>query len=229
MEFRDLALLGIVVVVLIVCIALFIFAPRSINYIHHDHLPAIKHISDNYIDVFKHDLETITDPCQSPLDFRWLLWPDRENVRGEVMVYPIYMFSTLSDDRKNRCYGTYAQIKKLENVKSCAFIKFGAKSKIIKSQQWSDLANTTIRALFILDAGFAMTDEQLGIWVNGEIKKISTNKLIMFDSSKEHTIYNETNLPFYALLVDVERPKDVPKGVSTREYTDELQDFVSRL
>jgi hypothetical protein len=214
MEINDFALLGVIIIVLIICMALFIFAPKSINY-YPGAYPDIKYIHKNNKELIKKDI--------------WLKWPDKEHISGNVCIYPLYMFSILLNNRKDKCYNTYNQIKKLYGVKSCAFIKFDKQSKIIKNQQWKDLSNNTLRVLFILEAGFSLSDEKLGIWINGEIKKIKNNSLIIFDSSKEHSIYNNTNMPVYALLIDIQRPKNISKGISTREYTDEVREFVTTI
>ena len=71
--------------------------------------------------------------------------------------------------------------------------------------------------------------ETCGIWVNGESKKLISNSLVIFDSSKEHSIYNDTDYPIYALLIDLQRPEKIPNGISQREYSDELYDFVCGL
>ena len=221
MNINDLALVGVILIILIICLSLFIFAPKSINY-YPDAYPDITNIYNNSIHLIKKDLEKIKDKD-------WLKWPDKEHIVGNVSTYPLYMFSIPAIKRKKICYNTYSSIKKITNVKSCTFIKFDANSKLTKNQQWQELANNTLRVLFILEAGFSTSDEKLGIWVNGEIKKIKDNSVIVYDSSKEHTIYNNTKVPMYLLLIDVARPNDVARGASTRKYDDQVQKFITRI
>lgn len=214
---------GLVVIIFIVSVSLLIFAPKSINYHTLETYPILKFIHENNLDTIQKDLESIENST------KWINWPDKEYIKGTCSVYPLFMFSTSSKSRKNECSETYKLMQNVPDMKSCAFIKIDKKSKIMKQNQWKELSNETLRGLFILKAVASATIDQCGIWVNGESKKLISKNLIIFDSSKEHSIYNDTDYPIYALLVDIKRPEKIPNGVSQREYSDELYDFVSDL
>lgn len=215
--------IGLFVIIFIISVSLLIFAPKSINYYTPDTYPILKSIHDNNKDIITGDFEKIEN------DQNWLAWPDSENTSGTCEVYPMYMFSTASKLRKAKCIALYNLIQNIPDVKSCAFIKIDKKSKINKQTQWKELANTTLRCLFILKSVSSAPVETCGIWVNGESKKLISNSLVIFDSSKEHSIYNDTDYPIYALLIDLQRPEKIPNGISQREYSDELYDFVCGL
>jgi len=215
--------IGLFVIIFIISVSLLIFAPKSINYYTPDTYPILKSIHDNNKDIITGDFEKIEN------DQNWLAWPDSENTSGSCEVYPMYMFSTTSKLRKAKCIALYNLIQNIPDVKSCAFIKIDKKSKINKHTQWKELANTTLRCLFILKSVSSAPVETCGIWVNGESKKLISNSLVIFDSSKEHSIYNYTDYPLYALLIDLQRPEKIPNGISQREYSDELYDFVCGL
>jgi hypothetical protein len=215
--------IGLVVIIFIISVSLLIFAPKSVNYFNADTYPILKSIHENS----KCVIETDFDKIENNPD--WVNWPDREHVRGSCKIFPMYMFSTESSKRRNKCLRSYNLIQNTPGVKSCCFIKIDRKSKISKQTQWKELANTTLRCLFIIKAVSSAPVEKCGMWVNGETKKLSSSDLLIFDSSKEHSIYNETDYPVYALLVDVKRPEKIPNGTSQREYSDELYDFVCSL
>lgn len=215
--------IGLVVVIFIVSVSLLIFAPKSINFHKDDTYPILKSICENNKEIIHTDFEKIEN------DTDWVEWPDSENISGKCEIFPMYMFSTISKPRKNKCITTYNLVKNMPNVKTCTFLKIDKKSKMNKQIQWKELSNKTLRCLLILKSVSSAPVEKCGIWVNGETKKLKSDSIIIFDSSKEHSIYNETDYPLYALLIDIQRPEKIPNGIAQREYSDELYDFVCRL
>lgn len=215
--------IGIFIIVFIICIALLIFAPKSTNYYSVDTYPILKYINENNMNIIKEEFESIKKSDD------WVLWPDKEHVNGNYEIYPMYMFGTINKKRKETCSNTYALIQNTPNIKSCVFLRVNPNSSINKNKGWSELSNKTLCCIFILESLAHPKVEKCGIWVNGESKKLTKNKLIIFDSSKEHSIYNKMDEPVYILLLDIERPDKLPDGTSTREYTDEIYDFIQLL
>ena len=213
--------IGLLVFIFIVCVCM-IFLPKSINYYSEETYPIIKYIHENNLDIIKEDLE------KAKKFDSWVDWPDKENVRGDYKIFPIYMFSVLSESRKKECNETYTLINNTPNVKTCAFLKLNPKSSMDKCTIWKDLSNTTLCCIFILDSPYCNTEE-CGIWVNGESKKLSKNSIIIYDSSKEHSIYNKSDDAIYMLMLDINRPKNVPDGISKKEYNSEIHDFIFNL
>ena len=123
--------IGFVVVVFIISVTLMIFAPRSINFHQPTVYPIIKYIHENNIDVIKLDLQKIKTPDKSDSN-QWIKWPDKTLVKGEYILYPLYMFSIVSKPRKLVCNATYKLIKNIPDVKTCSFLKIGANSAIKK-------------------------------------------------------------------------------------------------
>lgn len=227
--------IGVVVIIFIISLALFIFAPKSINYFDSDTYPILMSINDNHIDILKADLTKIKDlSCETNEPntnepAMWRNWPDKEHVVGDYKIYPMCMLETESSVRIDNCPASYNLIKYTPNVQSCAFIKLGPKSTLNKHKQWKELANNTLRALFILEAPKITSPEQCCIWVNGEIRELKPNKLIIYDASKEHSIYNKTKKIIYMLLIDIIRPDQIPTGVSDRDDSDEFKLFIKNL
>jgi aspartyl/asparaginyl beta-hydroxylase (cupin superfamily) len=218
---------GFVVVVFIISVTLLIFAPRSINFYQHTTYPIIKYIYENNIDIIKSDLQKIKN-FDNLDENQWIKWPDKKLVKNEYLIYPLYMFSIVSKLRKLVCDNTYKLIKNIPDVKTCTFLKIGANSSIKKHKKWKELANESLSCLFILEAPMASIDDCC-IWINGESKKLTKNKMFIFDSSKEHSIVNLTDYPVYGLLLDIGRPKNIPNGVSDTLYTNEIFEFVKKL
>jgi hypothetical protein len=251
--------LGVVVLVFVLCVALFIFAPKSLNYFDAASYPILLSIKTHSLDIFKSDLDAIKEPPpkRKPRRSRqkskpdtesetksdeskpdtesetksdaviqndkkgnppWVKWIDTQNIVGDIKVYPLRMFETSSISRQILCDNTYRLLQIIPDAKSYAFIKIGAKSQINKHTEWKDNANNTLRALFVLSAPFITSPEQCSVWVNGEIKELKPNSLIIFDSSKEHSIYNNSRKDIYALMIDMTRPKKISRGTSVREY-----------
>lgn len=215
--------IGIIVIIFIICVSLLIFAPKSINYYPTETYPILKSIHENNNNIIMKEFENIEN------DKDWIDWPENEYVTGSCKIFPMYMFSTISKKRKNKCLKTYKLIKNMPDVITCAFIKIDKKSKLNKQSQWKELANSTLRCLYILKSVSYAPIETCGIWVNGESKKLLPKNLIIFDSSKEHSIYNGTDYPLYALIIDIKRPEKIPNGISQREYSNDLYNFVCKL
>jgi aspartyl/asparaginyl beta-hydroxylase (cupin superfamily) len=219
--------IGFVVVVFIISVTLMIFAPRSINFYPYNVYPIIKYIHENNTDVIKSDLQKIKNLDKLDTN-HWIKWPDKKLVKNEYIIYPLYMFSVVSKSRKLVCDATYKLIKNIPDVKTCTFLKIGSNSAIKKHKKWKELSNESLSCLFILEAPMASIND-CGIWINGETKKISKNKMFIFDSSKEHSIFNSTDYPIYGLLLDVGRPKNIPNGASDTLYSDEIFEFINKL
>ena len=211
---------GIVVVVLVFCVALLIFAPKSINFYRPETYPIIRYLHENNLQIIKDEFSKIKSSKN------WLDYPI--GITGKCKVFPIYMFNTLHEKNVKLCKDTYNLIQNIPDIKTCTFMNLYADSQIDKNKGLKLICNNTLRCLIILNAKNA-TINKCGIWINGEQKKIKKNELIIFDSSKEYSIYNKTQSDMEFLLIDVKRPYKVPFGVSEREYCTKIQEFIYKL
>lgn len=214
--------IGIVVIIFIISVSLLIFAPKSTNYYDMELYPIVKYIHENNQQIIKDDFYKIKG------DDQWLPFPDKKYINGTCTIWPLYMFSIELEKRIRLCKQSYNLIKNIPDVKTCAFVKIEPNSSINKNKQWKELANSTLRCIFIVDTPNDSVDK-CAIWVNGETKKCKSNGLIIFDSSKEHSVYNNTIYPLYFLMVDIQRPKKISIGISDREYDDEIREFIYQL
>lgn len=212
--------IGFVVIMLVICICLLIFAPKSTNFYSHDTYPIIKYLHDNNLQIIKDDFSKIKNHDN------WLEYPI--NAQGSCNIYPLYIFSILLEKRKQICANTYNLIKNIPDIKLCTFMILSSNSQINKNKGLKILCNNTLRCLIVLGSKNTTIDK-CGIWVNGEQKKIKTNSLIFFDSSKEYTIYNKTLMDLEMLIIDIKRPEKIPYGISDRECDDKMKNFIYEL
>ena len=217
--------IGVIIVIFIISISLMIFAPHSINYFDEKTYPELQIISNQHINTLKHELDCANDPDELN---NWMMWPDSNYRKGACNLYPLYMFSTLSHKRQMVCPETFKLLQKIPNVKTCTFVTIEINSSIENHKEWKDLCNKTLRCLIVISSPNDAV-ERCGIWVNGESKKLHTGDVVIMDGSKEHSIYNKSDLPISMLLVDISRPDSIPEGTSNREYSNEIQGFVIEL
>lgn len=213
--------IGVVVIIFIISVSLVLFAPRSINFYGHDTFPILKYINENNNQIIKDEFYKIKNNDD------WLCFPDKKNISGTCEIWPIYMFNIKLDKRINQIEPLYQLIQNIPDIKTCTFMKLESKSCINKNKQWQALTDT-LRCIYILDSPDD-TAEKCAVWVNGEAKKIKSFDLIIYDSSKEYSIYNNTKHPLHMLMLDIIRPDKISKGISDREYDDEVNDFIYKL
>jgi aspartyl/asparaginyl beta-hydroxylase (cupin superfamily) len=217
--------IGIIIVIFIVSVSLMIFAPGSVNYFDSKTYPELQTISKHHMTTLEYELGCANEPDELT---NWMQWPDADFVKGDCNLYPLYMFSTLSHKRQAVCQETFRLLQRIPDVKTCTFAKIDVNSSIENHKEWKELCNKTLRCLIIISSPNTAV-ENCGIWVNGESRKLHTGDVIVMDSSKEHSIYNKSDLPLYMLIVDITRPNDIPSGTSEREYSTEIHRFVYEL
>lgn len=92
------------------------------------------------------------------------------------------------------------------------------------SQGWAELANSVLRAHIAL----AVPEPDVsGVAVEGEERVHSQGDILMFDDSKVHLGFNRGATHRCVLIVDVERPPDVPLGRAGGGRTEALEAFIS--
>jgi hypothetical protein len=212
--------IGIFLIIFIISVSLLIFAPKSKNYYKKSTFPNLEYIN-NINQLIKDEFYKIKN-CDN-----WVKYPDSKNINGNCEIWPLYMFDIESKSRTLLNKDIYDIIKTIPDIKSCLFIKIDSNSEISKNILWKDLSNETLRCLIILDS--PNDSEKCCVWVNGEIKKIINNELLIFDGSKEHSIFNKTKSPLHMMIIDIKRPSDAPIGTSKIEYSDEVYSFIKTL
>lgn len=243
--------IGVSVIIFIICIFLVIFAPKSKNFFKKNELESSQ---ENILDILEDD-KVLTDtllnlqiPIEEEYDeisndevdemdevkklenIKWLEWPDKNIIQGNVEFLPLFMFSKINEYNLHKFKKLFDKISEIKCVRSIYFVKIPAGSKLNKHTGWKELTNLSLRYIYCFNA-YSLDENQSGIWVNGECKKLSRGSTYIFDASKEHSIYNYTSDDAIYLIIDFKRPSDIPDGYSTYELGEkkigEIQNIVA--
>lgn len=232
----------VVIIIFIVSITLLLYAPKSNNFYDINKYPEIKIVSE-MLEFIQNDLEVIIKPENKKASSKWLEYPDKSFIKGECKIYPIYIFDKSYTPGRVNCKYTYTVYERLKYlledryhtspdtniIKSCFFMKLGKYSSILKQNNWADLANNNLRYIVFLKGYEYSNIDICGVWINGESKHLTNKKMYLCDSSIENSIYNDTEEDLYLLVIDVLRPDKIPKGVSSRKYTDEVYECIKKI
>ena len=219
--------IGIFIIIFIIILSLVIFAPKSKNFYNNDIFPIVDYLYKNNDDVFIKDLQLIkNDETKNNL---WIKYPDKEYIINTYLIYPIYIYGLYSYKRYILSMNTSQLINTIPNIKGISYLKLNQKSKIKKRKKWKEISNNTLCCLFVLESVYTSNPEECCIWVNGEIKPLVKNKLIIYDSSKEHSIINDTDSPVYLLELDIKKPKELAFGTSDRTFNDDIKKIIKKI
>lgn len=222
--------IGSIVTLFIVVMVLVIFAPKTNNFFDtktlYPHLYCLSNnkdiINKTFINV---GLDTLNDDMlindyKKYKEFEenrpvvpWVKWPYEKISEGDIDFLPMYYDSKLNKDAAKIFNSLYEEIKSNQDIRRIFFIKMMPNSKLIKHKGLASETNNTLRYIYCFNS-FCFYDTDCGIWINGEIKKMSKDNYYIFDASKEHSIYNNTYDPVIFLIIDVDRHKSLPLGTS---------------
>jgi aspartyl/asparaginyl beta-hydroxylase (cupin superfamily) len=217
--------LAIIIIIIVACLFLAIFAPKNKSFHDKSTYPNLELISDPmHMQLIKDDLKLL-----SPEDF--IEYPDQAmwkyNETSSYEMFPFYMFGKFSRENINKCPDTFKIAHNILHVRSMAFIKIGAKSVLKVHQNWKDISNETFRCF--LGVNIPLCDVHMcGVWVEGDTKRLEENKWLIFDASKKHSIYNKYKKDLYLLMFDLQRPGN-SVGLSDRSLPDDLKSCVTKI
>lgn len=216
------------IIVLIICVLLVIFAPKSNNFFK-EYPEEIKNIAENkdiiselFMRFYKNGDIQLNDEfllkgmpeIKDGVKLEWQTFPDDKIIEGDVKILPISLFSIINEENK-RVFNVLC--KNLTSARDVYFIKISPGACIKKHTGWADVCNSSLRFLYCFNA-FCFSPDECGIWVNGEVKKISKDDFYIYDASKEHSIYNNTYDDIILLIIDFDRPEGVPRGFSNYTF-----------
>ena len=98
-----------------------------------------------------------------------------------------------------------------------------SKMKLTAHQGWAALSNHVLRchvALSIPEKNVS------GVWCAGQKRFHVQNDILVFDDSQVHSGFNLSDKTRCVLIVDLLRPKDVPRGIATGKMTDKPQEYI---
>lgn len=220
---------GLVIIVFIVCIFLVIFAPKPINFfdvnlyneldklIRMDYLVLENSLLLDIIDDDIEDINTLEkiNHYKNIEKMTWMPWPDNSIISGKVYTAPVFIEGKFEESNVVRFASLLNAIKDIPDIKSVYFIKIDVNSSFIKHKGYKS-NNDTLRYLYCFNS-YCYDETESGLWINSEAKKLIQGSSIIYDASKEWSLYNNTASDIVYLLVDFKRPESVPVGYSDNE------------
>ena len=221
--------IGVAVIIFIFCIFLVIFAPKSQNFFNKDkYTPEIDSLakSEDFFNIMKSTETKFSESAgldeETPTLIKWEKWPDNTITSGNVELLPIFMFSTINKANSKTFAELVDIVKVIPEIQSIYFIRLDSNSKFVKHSGYAELVNKSLRYIYCLNAD-CYNEDQCGLWVNSEAKKMTRGESYIYDASKEHSLYNNTITPVIFFVVDFDRPLDVPFGYSEYVLTNKMK------
>lgn len=185
--------------------------------------------SDNLDDASIKKLENIKEKLPYN-ELKWEKWPNKKDVFGDVS---ILILKTRDKEIVKECPGSDIKIEQvdknakifsnlLENIytlndinqiKSVYFIKLNQNAKFLENKGYADLTNDTLRYIYCFNS-YCYDENECGIWVNYDAKKTINGASVIYDASKNHSLYNNTVDTVVYLVIDFKRPDHIPAGYS---------------
>ena len=205
--------------IIIICILfLVLFGPKkNKNFYTIDEIQPKLYILENNHEIILNELNNFTN--------QWLDWPETYLYKNDKWkVIPIYAFGTWITKFTPYFSKTINILDKIPRVKTILFSKLDPLSIIDPHQGWKSLSNYILRChlpLIVSNNNF--------LAVQKEKKFHQLGKVIIFDDSKIHYSANLSKKERITLIIDIERPSYIEKGISTIEDTPELIGLVKNL
>jgi len=183
----------VVIILVILTFMLLVLLPGPKCYFDVEEFSELKKIeSDEYLKIFKEELIPLSDQVSNIY------------VDGLLLKLP---------DEYPKSYELFRSIPFIEQI---LLYKLNAKTDMPKQKGSADLANHTLRAVMPLKISGT---QKSGIWVDGTIKFYTEGKWIIYDNSREHSMFNKhKRFETYLLIIDIKRPKHIPVGIATENH-----------
>ncbi len=225
--------ISVVLLLFIFCVFLVIFAPKSRNFFKGieplDTLAKDAVIKDTAAQLAADSVAsqkkagekagedaTWQAKEQASAKITWRPW--RSYAQGTVEYLPIYMFSKTNSHNYATFSKLFDRVIQIDGIQSVFFLKIHPQSSIAKHKGWAAVSNKTLRFIYCFDS-LCFSEDECGIWVNGESKKLFKDYHYVYDASKEHSIYNNTIDAVVFLIIDFDRPKGISAGYSNNHTT----------
>ena len=164
----------------------------------------------------------------------WQLWPEDlyNRSKGEewrvfpfLHTFPAYDKSKMEWVGPNceQCPKTVKLLKCLPGIRTALYSRMNSKMKLTPHQGWAALSNHVLRCHIAI---CIPEEKSSGVWCGGEKRFHKQSEILVFDDSQVHSGFNLSDKTRCVLIVDLLRPKDVPKGIATGKMTDKLQEYI---
>ncbi len=208
---------------------------------HEQEYPGILDSLFGNIDTIRSEAQTIP---------QWTAWPEKSHYDDNSWnVFPLCYTFPANDITKRKFVDqtcsfvpeTTRLLRSLGPVlRTALFSRLNAGSRLGAHTGWEDLANHVLRVhIPLIVPGNEMMDDGhehkvgnynmglCGAWVDGCVNTHEGGRIMVFDDSKVHRAFNYSDGERVVLIIDLERPQDLPIGTATGGHSDELDDFIS--
>jgi len=174
---------------------------------------------------------------------QWTAWPEKnhyssgeESTGASWTVFPLCYTFPANDVTQRKlidktCAFVPDTIALLRGIglplRTALFSRLDPNTKLGTHTGWSDLANHVIRVHIPL---VVPRGDVCGTWVDGCIETQDVGRIVCFDDSKVHRAYNYSETEErVVLIIDLERPSNLPQGTARGGHTNELDAFIQEL
>jgi ornithine lipid ester-linked acyl 2-hydroxylase len=110
-------------------------------------------------------------------------------------------------------------------LRTALFSRLGPHTQLHVHTGWADLANYVLRCHLPLVIPKAR--DSCGLWVEGEVRFHTPGDILVFDDSKYHKAFNDSNEERVVLIIDLLRPDTIPRGTAAEGHTEQLETFIN--
>lgn len=220
----------IIIVILVVIIIYTSFSDTSQRHLHTREMNRMNFHSSTIFPQLENIQplrESIIKELNTILEDSWKDWPeqnlyDSANPTATWKIYPFYAFGVWATKNCERAPIMTNFIKSIPNMKLATLSKLSPGMKLTPHRGWGNHSNHVLRCHY----GLIVPDNCL-VRVNDEVQYHKEGEWLVFDDSETHMAENMSDRDRIVLIVDIERPDNIPKGTSEVGDTEELLNIVN--
>ena len=158
----------------------------------------------------------------------WENWPEKGLYDGRPnstwKIFPFFAFGIWVKENCIKSPILTKFIKSIPNLKLATLSKLSAGMKLVPHRGWGNHSNNVLRCHYGL---IVPPNKSCYVKVWNEIEYHENDKWIVFDDSKTHMAENSSSGDRIVLIIDISRPKNIPKGTSLVGDTRELLEIIN--
>ena len=186
-----------------------------------------------FLELLRQNMDVLRAEVDAASD--WRDWPEknlyyRDGEQWTVMPF-LHTFPAVDPSKSvwvshfcQMCPKTVALLRKIPGIRTALFSRMGPHTRLAAHRGWADLSNHVLRCHLALRVP---GEKACGLWVRGEVRYHRDGEFILFDDSKLHKAFNESDEERIVLIFDIARPDWVPAGTAKKGHTDDLDDFIA--
>lgn len=214
--------LAIIIILSILCITLVIFAPGNYAFYSADEFSELHFLTSPMM------FKTILSEVKNIPEDKFMDYPDKNmwyfNKCSKYEVLPLYMLDNLYEENIKLVPSLFNALQHIESINTIAVIKLSGESILKIHQEWADLSNNTLRCL--LGVLVPCNDvNKCGVMVEGDARKIEDGKILVYDTSRKHSIYNRHKKDCYYVMIDMDRKNK--KGLSEYKMKKSVLEYMT--